>query len=477
MPESFVPSKAPEHRAWSRTLADEVIRSALPGGAEVPRVRREELLRGVPSDEPAVFAARLMVAVRGDSEEAVERMLGAGRGPYRGAPSGATMALDAAVAEARILLGDAAGALGHANELRERALYTGDALWNARSAGLLAAASALNGMIGRAEAALIAGEAVSRRSGWQAEDADPFGLLAETVIGIVTSDKERLARTIARIDDATTRRPSLRALRDLARAVHLLDTGEDHRAMALTVRISQALSASGVPRIARQAAVQMQAQIFLRRGEPLTALRALDGIDLTPGHLPCASTTRALALLQLGDHRRVLAETRDCVRRRRTHNLLVLPTTLLVRAVAQLRLGRHEAALHSAGDAFGLAAASTRAGRLALIPRGDLADLLDLVTESAPEFGTEVAELRRLAGPVPATEVSSAPRLFGQLSARERAVADHLDDAQPLAGIAGALNLSIHTVKTHTKAIYRKLGVASREEAIDLLARIGYFES
>jgi LuxR family maltose regulon positive regulatory protein len=39
--------------------------------------------------------------------------------------------------------------------------------------------------------------------------------------------------------------------------------------------------------------------------------------------------------------------------------------------------------------------------------------------------------------------------------------------------IASQLYVSPHTVRSHVKSIYRKLGVSSRSEAVDLLAARG----
>lgn len=55
------------------------------------------------------------------------------------------------------------------------------------------------------------------------------------------------------------------------------------------------------------------------------------------------------------------------------------------------------------------------------------------------------------------------------LSEREKAVFDQLRTTRTMAEIAQTLEVSINTVKTHQRAIYRKLGVASRREALRVL--------
>jgi LuxR family maltose regulon positive regulatory protein len=66
-----------------------------------------------------------------------------------------------------------------------------------------------------------------------------------------------------------------------------------------------------------------------------------------------------------------------------------------------------------------------------------------------------------------------ADRLAGALSAREVEVLRLLSGPQSLQDIGQALYISHETVKSHAKAIYRKLGVSSRTEAVALGRRLG----
>jgi len=59
------------------------------------------------------------------------------------------------------------------------------------------------------------------------------------------------------------------------------------------------------------------------------------------------------------------------------------------------------------------------------------------------------------------------------LSPREREVVTHISHGSTNAEIARALFLSPHTVKEHTSAIYRKLGVRNRAEAVKAAQRLG----
>ncbi|MFT3855627.1 MAG: LuxR C-terminal-related transcriptional regulator [Ilumatobacteraceae bacterium] len=63
----------------------------------------------------------------------------------------------------------------------------------------------------------------------------------------------------------------------------------------------------------------------------------------------------------------------------------------------------------------------------------------------------------------------SAPpaRLFGPLTARERTVLELLPSHLTYGEIGQRLNLSVNTVKSNMKSIYRKLGVSARSAAVD----------
>ncbi len=94
---------------------------------------------------------------------------------------------------------------------------------------------------------------------------------------------------------------------------------------------------------------------------------------------------------------------------------------------------------------------------------GDL-EMRQLLTEHLA-WGTRHEDF--VAGCLRPQEANSPLEL---LSEREKAVFDQLRTTRTMAEIAQALEVSINTIKTHQRAIYRKLGVASRREALRLLS-------
>jgi LuxR family maltose regulon positive regulatory protein len=60
----------------------------------------------------------------------------------------------------------------------------------------------------------------------------------------------------------------------------------------------------------------------------------------------------------------------------------------------------------------------------------------------------------------------STPLIVEKLSEREREVLEHASQMLGTAEIAAEMFVSVNTVKSHLKSIFRKLGAASRNEAV-----------
>ena len=90
--------------------------------------------------------------------------------------------------------------------------------------------------------------------------------------------------------------------------------------------------------------------------------------------------------------------------------------------------------------------------------------------ESLPTGGSLGAYVARLLGVarrvVPAQRVANQDRLIEPLSDRELTVLRYLTSRLDATEIANALYISVNTVRSHIKAIYRKLGVTTRAEAV-----------
>jgi LuxR family transcriptional regulator, maltose regulon positive regulatory protein len=80
--------------------------------------------------------------------------------------------------------------------------------------------------------------------------------------------------------------------------------------------------------------------------------------------------------------------------------------------------------------------------------------------------GPGLFEVRPAAGPAP-------PLIVEPLSEREREVLEHVSAMESTAEIATEMYISVNTVKTHLKSIYRKLAVGHRGEAVRRAKQLG----
>ena len=87
----------------------------------------------------------------------------------------------------------------------------------------------------------------------------------------------------------------------------------------------------------------------------------------------------------------------------------------------------------------------------------------DLARAYRPLLEPDVIGSRLVPAEPPGDE---APLIVEQLSEREREVVRYMSEMMSTAEIAAEMYISVNTVKTHLKSIYRKLAAAHRREAV-----------
>ncbi|MEU1456771.1 LuxR C-terminal-related transcriptional regulator [Streptomyces avermitilis] len=345
--------------------------------------------------------------------------------------------------DARAALTTAAGCSGGAST----------ALPREESLGHLALIDYLNGWLGRAEHKALAAMGETERFSLPRASGSGIGLL---VLAAVAVDRNELGEARALLDAAAD---AHRAMRDPVR--------EAGRAIA-TARL---LLARGNPRAAIEAAAPaVAADVVSPWAEGHTALVA------SAAHLAEGRPEAAAELLQ------------------------AVPDDQLACAVgaarAQLAAGRPGAAidlldrLHltgRTGPAVTVRASLVRAQ--AADAAGDSATARRLVAQALQEARRE--RLRRpfleagpwirpllgtapLRGPAAGRLAPGAPRpedqppapVVEELSGREREVLQRLAELMSTEEIAADLYVSVNTVKTHLKSVYRKLAVNRRHDAV-----------
>jgi LuxR family transcriptional regulator, maltose regulon positive regulatory protein len=220
----------------------------------------------------------------------------------------------------------------------------------------------------------------------------------------------------------------------------------------------------------------VDADIALLAGDPrlTTAAPGQSANDRVAGAGGCRAVradqlaARARLLLALGDPAGALEAARQCA----SDGELTLRdriTALVAATLACRRLGADREAARSLEQALGLAEPH-RAYRPFLDMGGDVHSAIAiLVAPASPAAGFAARVREHLISRPLAKPPDAAPggREAPALTASELAVLRLLRSHMTNQEIADALYLSVNTVKTHLRAVYHKLGVSSRREAVD----------
>ncbi|MCT2085446.1 LuxR C-terminal-related transcriptional regulator [Microbacterium enclense] len=221
-------------------------------------------------------------------------------------------------------------------------------------------------------------------------------------------------------------------------------------------------------RVVRGLLLGLHADTLTALGEYDEALAVLEHAVTYPGHAVCFPMQRARTLLQMGREREVIESTNPCVALHDEHCLRTLTPLLTIRAVAFLRLGGEKRAVQSMESAVRLI---QRTGGsvmpFLMIPLSDTDRLLDLVSTHTPDLVPVVAMTRRMLPGIAAP--STTNDALAALTSTERELAHLLTSSLGLPEIARTRNVSVNTVKSQVRSIYAKLGVSSREDAVEVL--------
>jgi LuxR family maltose regulon positive regulatory protein len=367
-----------------------------------------------------------------------------------GEPAGGVLAQVAALGA--IALGLDEGDLQGARRTAESVAVTAEGTWvGAEAVATLALIAALSGDLDAAErhrtAAPVTVQAPGRATLRLVAD------LAAALCHAQRGEHKHAADAVDRSSDGAT--PSDRWLGALDRAVRsTLHTagsavvgldGDDlehplvDRAL-VALGVLEAVDAVGRVRVAGG---PLEASVLLARqrwgsGDCAGVLRALDGM---PELAPDVARRRMPKLPPDAAHPRTVIER------------------WVLTALAADGAGRPEEAVVALRGALGLADATGILAPL-LVPMPALAGVLERYAAALDREQALALEL------IDRAQQSPAPAFVEPLTEREVAVLRHLPTLMSNNEIASGLHLSVNTVKTHLKSLYRKLGVTSRREAV-----------
>ncbi|AWB90231.1 hypothetical protein C2138_12350 [Salinibacterium hongtaonis] len=146
--------------------------------------------------------------------------------------------------------------------------------------------------------------------------------------------------------------------------------------------------------------------------------------------------------------------------------------TLLLRATAAFQLDEHALALDHFERAVLLLNDRGLRHPFALLPAATRRDLLCLARDSGrlADYEQLLADLDSLPALLPAAEQAIS------LTDREVIVLAALRRTASTAEIAAELFVSVNTIKSQLRSIYRKLGVNSRDDALQAASRLGLYD-
>ena len=212
----------------------------------------------------------------------------------------------------------------------------------------------------------------------------------------------------------------------------------------------------------------LRATLLLRLGQRDIAWDILGGLEPTQHHANCPGRFIAHLRFVTGDAAGTLAALADCVALGDSHSSRTLVDVQLLLAAAHYRLGN--TALADLSFDRGLILAVHNGMRLPfrLVPNEDMRGMLERASHR-PQPGA----VHDLIANVGDWGTDGHDDGLMQLSLREREIVRALLRGSTVSEMADELFISVNTVKSHLKSVYRKLGVGSRQAAIQRARELG----
>jgi LuxR family maltose regulon positive regulatory protein len=258
------------------------------------------------------------------------------------------------------------------------------------------------------------------------------------------------------------------ALGWFAEATVLLAQGRSIEVLDHLGRISRLVQGFTGDVVLAQAATALRAETMLQLGQPQEARRLAQPLSPGDRHIECPARVLALIHLSTGEPQAALDDLEACLVLGDLHSERTIGHVHAVAAAAHLAQGDTA----QADIAFDRALLETGHSGAAWV-FGTLPEpLLDHLVARAVQREQPQATLGVLAR-LHSAEGPDVPPLAEPLSDRELVIVRHLATGQTLGQIGSQLFISVNTVKSHVRSIYRKLQASSRREAIARVRQLG----
>ncbi|MFF3608732.1 LuxR C-terminal-related transcriptional regulator [Streptomyces sp. NPDC002463] len=320
----------------------------------------------------------------------------------------------------------------------------------------LALVDHLNGWPSAAERQVLAMTVEAERYGLGRPQGSGLGQLVLAAVALGRDDVDRAEALLAGLPEQPPVDPVAAATRRAVTADVLLARGRTSAALTVATR---PVPAADVSPWARGRAALAVAHAHLAEGRPDAAV---DVLRQVAGDQPLCTVGTARAHLAAGDPGTALDLLEGLTVEGRSGPAVAVPAALVRARAAALK-----------GDT-----ATARRLLARALAEGRREDLRRAFRDAGPWIGPFLAEppLRALAAGwlVPEPEPPGGPARDGpgavmpteELTEREREVLERLAGAMSTEDIAADLYVSVNTVKTHLKAVYRKLAVHRRNDAV-----------
>ncbi len=377
----------------------------------------------------------------------------------------------AVLAEVLLLGADIPAASRAARSALHYARGKGTAAEAHHARGLLAAALALNGEIFTANEYLDLAHAKSEDFSDDDFRRWPF-LLA--ILAIRTrQDGPALGKELA----DSSARPSIsitvRGFRVYEEVVGRMLRGDFAGARTLCEVYRSRLDYPDAPELFTHLLLGAESLSLLQISQPGKVISLLKGARSPADHFVCYELLTASAYICLNNSRRALESIAPCVVMESTHSVSTRASVLVRKAVAKELLGEHDSADMAFFRAFHLAHREGAVVPPVGLPIEPLMALAERMKQREPQL-TAAIEASNFKD-YPHLSAEQAWCQCGDLTSRELELAEQLASGKTFAAIAKERFLSTSTLKTQASSIYRKLGVTSREEAVSLMKRAGFF--
>lgn len=255
----------------------------------------------------------------------------------------------------------------------------------------------------------------------------------------------------------------------LVTLAYVLEAGGEHeQVMQLLWQADEARDDYPECALVKFSALGVWLPTLVGRHDLATALGVLREVEPDATHAVCPGSWEARVLLETGDFARAIELTRPCLQLGLDHAARSYGHALAVNAAAHAALRDTESADAVFARALSLAAVTGLRRVFTTLPPERLSGLLQRAAAAPlPEASQHVVlEIVAMLRPAPLPSVTL-------LSVRERVVLAQLASGRSMHQIAWELSVSPNTVKTQTRSVYRKLGVASRDSAVERARILG----